>query len=591
MKTLLRLAAFTLAASLAACGGGSGTGASGTIPANAGAAPAAASAATAQASLRITIPRTPAAATATTRRTQYVSLSAKSIQIDVTASSCISNCTLVASVGAGLDPAAPGCSSSMNGTVCSIPLPLTPGTYNANITLKDGPLSGLGQPTGGVISSNTSAPISVVAGSPNVNPVTLYGAPASALYTIVGNGGQLASHGFTVNTFGGSAQFRVDSIDTDGNLIIGPGSPVPAVTFKNASQGFALAQDPVTHIVTVTAPTIASHVGTTVQTVMQSQGCQSASACTSYLNLGTPQIWALADSVNRTVNIYGVNGPFNNATTQITGFTYPWAVAFDLGGNLFVADAQANRVLVYAPPYNGAPIATITTGINNPVALAIAPNGQLFVANYLAASVTAYMPPYTGAPLTIVNSVNQPYALAITPAGKLFIGNQAPVSGNVTVYDPPYAAPTVSTNFHVSFPSALKLDFSGNIWVAQSTGNEITRYTPSLGYMQSITTSNGPSAIAFSFDGTMAFADAVTGDVQTLSPPYTATPTVRTNNVQDPQSLAFDSLGDLYVSNYTAGNVLLLQPDPNAPNPLAAASSFVWHAPSITGPRGLAVYP
>jgi serine/threonine-protein kinase len=123
----------------------------------------------------------------------------------------------------------------------------------------------------------------------------------------------------------------------------------------------------------------------------------------------------VADTDTNTV--YDWWNPFNSSQTLISnGLNFPQALALDGAGNLFVANQST--VTEYAPPYTGAPTATIRNGINGPVSLAIDGAGDLFVANYGAGSnntVTEYAPPYTGTATTISNALNQPFRLVLTP--------------------------------------------------------------------------------------------------------------------------------------------------------------------------------
>ena len=86
-----------------------------------------------------------------------------------------------------------------------------------------------------------------------------------------------------------------------------------------------------------------------------------------------------------------------------------------MSGNLFVANNSGNNITEYAPPYTGAPIATISNSVDAPFDLAFNASSNLFVANFNN-TVTEYAPPYTGAPIaTISNSVNVPLGVAFGP--------------------------------------------------------------------------------------------------------------------------------------------------------------------------------
>ena len=105
--------------------------------------------------------------------------------------------------------------------------------------------------------------------------------------------------------------------------------------------------------------------------------------------------------------------------------------------SLFVANAGNSTVTGY--PLNDLATASpkrISSGVNSPVglmSLAFDASGDLFVANCGSAcggtgvgTVTEYAPPYTGAPIaTISKDVNAPLALAFDPSGDLFVANVA----------------------------------------------------------------------------------------------------------------------------------------------------------------------
>ena len=85
----------------------------------------------------------------------------------------------------------------------------------------------------------------------------------------------------------------------------------------------------------------------------------------------------------------------------------PGALAFDVSGDLFVANMSApsyNNVVEYVPPYTGAPIATITKRMRNPDGLAFDASGDLWVAMLANNTVVEYAPPYTRTPIAILSN-------------------------------------------------------------------------------------------------------------------------------------------------------------------------------------------
>ena len=107
--------------------------------------------------------------------------------------------------------------------------------------------------------------------------------------------------------------------------------------------------------------------------------------------------------------------PYTGAPVATLSVAAPVALLLDGSGNLFIASFDG-YVVEYAPPYVSA-TATIYNGIAIPTALALDGAGNLFVANRVGSnSVTEYAPPYTGAPIaTITSGVSNPQSLVLSP--------------------------------------------------------------------------------------------------------------------------------------------------------------------------------
>ncbi len=95
---------------------------------------------------------------------------------------------------------------------------------------------------------------------------------------------------------------------------------------------------------------------------------------------------------------------------SVTGLSNPFAIAFDSGGNLWVADYGNNRVLEYTTPFStdeaaslvigqssftGTGSATTSTGLWGPDAVAFDSGGNLWVADYGNNRVLEYTTPFS----------------------------------------------------------------------------------------------------------------------------------------------------------------------------------------------------
>jgi hypothetical protein len=146
--------------------------------------------------------------------------------------------------------------------------------------------------------------------------------------------------------------------------------------------------------------------------------------------------------------------PFSNASTPSSSIsnpaiTYAIAAPLDAAQNLYVVDegsGTGGKLLVYAPPYTGAPIITAIAAGTNYRKAAISPT-QLFVTSVGGLQrVDVYNLPITAASVpafSITNGANNPEAAAVDAAGNLYVGNLG--NHTVTVYAPPFSAASAPT--------------------------------------------------------------------------------------------------------------------------------------------------
>jgi sugar lactone lactonase YvrE len=155
-----------------------------------------------------------------------------------------------------------------------------------------------------------------------------------------------------------------------------------------------------------------------------------------------------------------------------SGLISPYALAFDSGGNLFVADAG---ILVGSLPngavYKFTPAGVRTTfalGVSAPAGLAFDSEGNLFVAEFYTGNIYKYSP--NGVRTTFASGLIQPQGLAFDRAGNLFVG----VSGGVDKFTP--AAVQTAFASGLLTPFALAFDSQGNLFVADGGVSDAGAY-------------------------------------------------------------------------------------------------------------------
>jgi sugar lactone lactonase YvrE len=183
---------------------------------------------------------------------------------------------------------------------------------------------------------------------------------------------------------------------------------------------------------------------------------------------------------------------------------HPHGLAFDLHGNLWVADTGYNRVVEYIPPftnganlvlgqpncnssaYNGGQSMPLPDSLAAPSAVVGDVFGNLWVSDTQNGRVIEF-------PIQALSSGNTS-GCAKGGAATVAIGQPDLYSGNINSPSPCQDAPnTTATN--VCLPEGIFFDIGDNLWVADTQNNRVVRYTPSPASNGSVAfTNNVPNA-------------------------------------------------------------------------------------------------
>ena len=165
----------------------------------------------------------------------------------------------------------------------------------------------------------------------------------------------------------------------------------------------------------------------------------------------------VADAEAGTISVYAP--PLLSATApafQITGVNQPAQLAFDGNGSLFVAACGSNQILRFDPPFSSSSVPALMVALPGaaqcPHGIAFGAGGDLFVAARNVNAVYAYASPLspTSAPVfSIVGAFSllaAPESLAFDNVGRLFVANGSGATSSVLVFRPPFNANSVPAN-------------------------------------------------------------------------------------------------------------------------------------------------
>jgi sugar lactone lactonase YvrE len=274
----------------------------------------------------------------------------------------------------------------------------------------------------------------------------------------------------------------------------------------------------------------------------------------------------------------------------------PGAIAVDSSSNLYVADANTCRVLLFKPPFTNNMAASVVIGepdfttngcgisastLDGVEAMAIDGDGDLWVSD-TSSRIVEFVPPFTNG-----------------MAASLVIGQASPSSSSGCNHA---GTSTAST---LCFANGLTFDSSGNLWVSDTDNNRVLEFKPpfsnnmaaslELGQpsgataFTSDTANNGgvsatsldsPYQLAFDGDGNLWVPDIGNRRVLEYVPPFsngmaatlelgqpsgaTAFTSHTANNGQsgfdNPPAVTFDSSGNIQVVDYGNSRVMIFEP-------------------------------
>ena len=274
-----------------------------------------------------------------------------------------------------------------------------------------------------------------------------------------------------------------------------------------------------------------------------------------------------AGVVTTLAGVAGLAG-FSDGTGAAAEFDYPYDIAVDGGGNVYVADFYNFTVRKITPPnvvttLAGLPGQGYADGTGSaaqffyPTGMTLDASGNLYVVDNSNCTIRKVTP--SGAVSTVAGTpgrtgyadgtgaaaqFNYPYGIAMDRSGDMYVTDLAgqtirkvTPSGVVTTFA---GTPGVSGTANGSgsgalfnSPAGIVVDGNGNIYVSERMNFDIRKITPS----GAVTTFAGTAGTSGSLDGTGTAAQ-----------------------FQSPAGLALDGSGNLYVADYGNGTIRKITP-------------------------------
>ncbi|MBV8491581.1 MAG: hypothetical protein JO199_13725 [Candidatus Eremiobacteraeota bacterium] len=531
--------------------------------------------------LRIRIPKN--------HRARFVSPATQGMNVAIAGPTTVSKTV-------GLTPSSTGCTSSVTNTICEVTIALKPcptpaNCYTATIATYDAVSCGGSNctipPSANELSAAQSVAFNVKAGQTSALPLSLSGIPASivvapyTVFTLVDDNAVLGTPHLQLVGLG-QHLIGVQALDADGNVIVGAGSPTYSLAKTGGTLGVTIARA-ASNVFSVTPPSTYSAASASLKVTASfsgqpTNGCtQPGASCTASLTATMVPMLVAADTTggygHGRINMFAL-GDATELAVVTQGIDDPVALAIDGSGNLYVGNGAGESVVEYPAGSTTASSKSFTLkpGGQNVTSLAVDSSNDLFVASFSTpvaanSAINEFNASGTNVFGATVTGVNGPVALAEDANKTLYVGN----SGNksVTEYNTGAlsGAPAVTI---VGFGSvngiAVGAGASPEVYVADPLGSAVWRFPHGsnvsdgdLGPAQGLP---NPNHIALDGLGNLYVSNQTVATMQ--FPATGAWPVSKTGSfglyTADPTSIATDALNDLVTASPSNGYVDLWPP-------------------------------
>jgi sugar lactone lactonase YvrE len=199
-------------------------------------------------------------------------------------------------------------------------------------------------------------------------------------------------------------------------------------------------------------------------------------------------------------NIYEYT-PDGTPSIFASGMDYPFGIAFDYAGNLFVANTADNfDDQGYITEITRGGVQSTFASNLDPIALAFNNADDLFVADYWSGNIYEYTP--QGVQSTFATGFSFPLSLAFDSAGNLFVGaGYGDGAGYITEIAPDQTQTLFASG--LSFPQALTFTAGGNLLVGNEGINAVYEFTPSGAQSTLVALDSNAQGIAYDSAGNL----------------------------------------------------------------------------------------
>ena len=221
-------------------------------------------------------------------------------------------------------------------------------------------------------------------------------------------------------------------------------------------------------------------------------------------------------------------------------------IAVGPDGSIYIADRRSKKVV----KVDGNASRTIVDGLDSPIAIAVDLEGNIYIAEYDTGRILVYGSDFeigiakNTFPQLIVG-FNKPFGVATDSVGNIYIADTG--NSRIKKFDKTGSMSIIGAD-NFFRPQAIAVDLLDNLYIADTGNSKVAKITPSgeLSYIGGDIFKN-PQGIAVTPLGTVYVAD--TGNSRIVKIEAGVTSILRGSYLRFPQEIAVDKLYNIYIAD------------------------------------------
>jgi DNA-binding beta-propeller fold protein YncE len=235
-------------------------------------------------------------------------------------------------------------------------------------------------------------------------------------------------------------------------------------------------------------------------------------------------------------------------TTLVSnGLSFPFGVAVDSAGNVYIADTGHNAIQKWTAADNTlTPL--VSSGLSGPIGVAVDAMGDVFIADTGNNAIEEWTPAIGIVTPLVSSGLSTPFAVAVDAAGNVYIAD----TGNDAIKEWTAASQTVRTlaSAGLGQPNGVAVDAAGNVYIGDFKNNAIVLWTAANNTLTTLVPAmDGADGVAVDTAGNVYVADYENNTIQEWTAASGTVAALASSGLYNPGAVAVDRIGNIYIAD------------------------------------------